>query len=202
MPRDDSWSVNRMSIKNVKQILKLNCYESSYTFVSYNNSWTLANGSLNVDLYYSDRLHLVEKAYLKLAESIFNSIGVSNDFICHNHNNKFSNSYKMAVSFKLDNTDFPPLPFPSASKPVSFFSASLPFITACKPSPRNINTRSFAIATNTPISSVPRNLQDNFFPKIIINPSKSLILLVTFQSNTFSGLFANPFNRLNLLLLM
>ena len=42
-------------------------------------------------------------------------------------------------------------------------------------SPRNINTRSFAIATNTPISSVPRILQGNFFPKIIINPSKSPI---------------------------
>ena len=173
LPRDDSWSVNRVSIKKVNQILKLKCYESSYTFVSYDSGWTLANGCLNADLYYSDRLHLVEKGYLKLAESIFNSIEVSNDFICRNHNNKFNNSYKMAVSFKLNNADFPPLPFPSASKPVSYISASLPFITACKPFPHNINTRSFAIATNTPISSVPCILKDNFFLIIIINPSKS-----------------------------
>ena len=81
----------------------------------------------------------------------------------------------MAVSFKLNNADFPPLPFPSASKPVSSISASLPFITACKPFSHNINTRSFAVATNTPISSVPHILQDNFFPKIIINASKSPI---------------------------
>ena len=118
-------------------------------------------------------LILVEKGYLKLAKSIFNSIDVFNDFICRNHNNKFSNSYKMAVSFKLNNANFPPLPFPSASKPVSSISASLPFITACKLFPHNINTRSFAIATNTRTSSVPCTLQDNFFPKIIINPSKS-----------------------------
>ena len=44
-----------------------------------------------------------EKGNLKLAESIFNSIEVSND---SNHNNKFSKSYKMAVSFKLNNAEF------------------------------------------------------------------------------------------------
>ena len=81
----------------------------------------------------------------------------------------------MAVSFKLNNADFPPLPFPSASKPVSSIFASLPLITAYKPFPRNINIRSFAIATNTPISSVPPILQDNFFPKLVLNPSKSPI---------------------------
>ena len=117
----------------------------------------------------------MEKGYLKLAESTFNPIDISNDFICRKHNNKFSNSYKMAVSFKLNNADFPPLPFHSASKPVSSISASLPFITTCKLFPRNINTSSFAVATNTPISSVPGILQDNFFPKIIINPAKSHI---------------------------
>ena len=132
VPSDDSWSINRVSIKKVNQILKLKCYESSQTFVSYDSSWTLANGSLNADLYYSDRLHLVEKGYLKFAESIFNSIEVSIDFICRNHNNKFSNWYKMAASFKLNNADFLPLPFPSASKPVSSISASLPFTNACK----------------------------------------------------------------------
>ena len=99
LPPDDSWSVNWVSIINVNQILKLKCYESSYTFASHSSGWTLANSSLNADLYYSDKLHLVKKGNLKLAESIFNSIEVSNDFISRNHNNKFSKSYKMAVSF-------------------------------------------------------------------------------------------------------
>ena len=79
-----------MSIKKVNQILKLKCYESSYTFASHDSSWTLVDGSLNSDLYYSDRLHLVEKENLKLAETIFNSVEV-------NHNNKFSKLNKMAV---------------------------------------------------------------------------------------------------------
>ena len=94
LPRDDSWSVNRVSIKKVNQILKLKCCESSYTFVSHDRGWTLAYGSLNAGLYYSDRLHLVEKGNLKLAESIFNSVEVSNE---SNHYSKFSKSYKMAV---------------------------------------------------------------------------------------------------------
>ena len=81
----------------------------------------------------------------------------------------------MTVSFKLKNAEIPPLLFPSTSKPVSSISASLPFITACKPFPRNIINRSFAIATNTRISCITRFSQDNFFPKIILNPSQSPI---------------------------
>ena len=61
LPRDNSWSVNRVSIKKVNQILKLKCCESSYTFVSCDRGWTLVHGSLNADLYYSDRLHLQGK---------------------------------------------------------------------------------------------------------------------------------------------
>ena len=83
-------------------------------FVAYNSGWTLTNDSLDSDLYYSDRLHLVEKGNMILAESILNSIEVSNGIICSDHN-EFSKSYKMALSFKLNNTDFLPLPFPSAS---------------------------------------------------------------------------------------
>ena len=50
----------QVSIEKVNQILKLKCYESSYTFVSHDSGWTLADGSLNADLYYSDRLQPVE----------------------------------------------------------------------------------------------------------------------------------------------
>ena len=63
---------------------------------------------VNADLYYAGRLHLVEKGNLKLCESIFHSMRISKGFICYNHNKKFSKSYKMVVSFKLNNTDFLP----------------------------------------------------------------------------------------------
>ena len=76
--------------------MKLKCYELFYISLTYDSGWTLSNGFLHVDLYFSDRLHLVEKGNLKLAVSIFSSIEVSNDFICHNHN-KFSKSYKNTV---------------------------------------------------------------------------------------------------------
>ena len=175
LARNGSWSVNRVSIKKTNQTVKLECHKSSYTFVSYDSGWTPAHGSFNADLYYSDRLHLVEKRNLKLSELIFNLIKGYNDFICCNHNNKFGKSYKMDVSFKSNYAGFPPPLFPSASKAVSSISASLPFITACKPFPYNINMRSFAIATNAPISSVPRILQYNIFPKLILTPSKSPI---------------------------
>ena len=37
LPRDNSWAVNRVSIKQINQILKLKCYESSYTFINYDS---------------------------------------------------------------------------------------------------------------------------------------------------------------------
>ena len=95
MPRDNSWIVNWVSIKDVNQILKLKCYKSSYNFVSYNSGWTFANDSLNEDLYYSERLHLVEKENLKLAESIFHSIDVSHDITCSNHNEFSDNEWSI-----------------------------------------------------------------------------------------------------------
>ena len=82
---------------------------------SYISSWTLANGTINTDLYHSDRLYLAEKGNLELTESIFLLKEVSNDIISSNHN-KFSKSHKIVASFKLNNTDFPSLPFPSVSK--------------------------------------------------------------------------------------
>ena len=60
------------------------------------------------------------------------------------------------------------------------------------------------LCTNTPISSVRRISQDNFFPKLILEPSQSpisnLACIVRFQSNRISSLFAYPFSRFNLLL--
>ena len=47
LPREDSWPVNRVSIKKVNQNLEIKSCKSSYTVVSYNNGWTLVNGSLN-----------------------------------------------------------------------------------------------------------------------------------------------------------
>ena len=99
--------------------------------------------------------------------------------MCSSHN-KFNKLYKIALSFKLNNVDFSPLPFLSVSKPVSSASVSLPFITACKPVTRSINTKLsklFDIATNKRISSVSRISQVNFFRIFIHNFSKLSVYL-------------------------
>ena len=99
LPRDASWSINRVLIKEVNQILKANCSKSFFIYIGYDSCWTFANGSLNPDLFFSDNVHLVEKGNLKLAESIFISIKNYNDVTCNKHK-QFLTSYKMAVSFK------------------------------------------------------------------------------------------------------
>ena len=75
-------------------------------------------------------MHLVEKGNLKLAESIFSSIKNCNDVTCNQHE-QFLTSYKVAVSFKLNNFDFPLLSSSTVSKPVSSVRASLSFATVC-----------------------------------------------------------------------
>ena len=99
-----------MLIKEVNENLKAKGSKSFCTYTSYDSCWTVANGSLNPDLFFLNNVHLVEKGNLKLAESIFSSIENCNGLTC-NKQKQFLISYKMAVSFKLNNFDFPPLSF-------------------------------------------------------------------------------------------
>ena len=84
LPLDGSWSINRVLIKEVNKILKMKCSKSFFTYISYDSCWTVANGSLNPDLFFLDNVHLVEKGNLKLAESIFSSIENCNGVTCNN----------------------------------------------------------------------------------------------------------------------
>ena len=95
-----------------------------YIYISCDICWTVANGSLNPGLFFLDNVHLLEQGNLKLAESIFSSIENCNSVTCNNQKQSLM-SYKMAVSFKLNNSDFPPLPCSTVSKPVSFAPVSL-----------------------------------------------------------------------------
>ena len=95
-----------MLIKEVNQILKVKCSKSFFIYIGYDSSWTFGNGSLNRDLFFLDNVHLVEKGNLKLAESIFSSTENWNGATCNKHKQLLI-SYKIAVSFKLNNFDFP-----------------------------------------------------------------------------------------------
>ena len=109
LPRDESFSINRLIINEVNDLLKYKCFVKSFHFINLDNGWTLDNGTLDFSLFYSDALHLVEKGNLKLGKSILKAIdSISN-----------ANPYKSAVCFNLNEYDFPPFPSPATrSKPL------------------------------------------------------------------------------------
>ena len=125
LPRDASWSINQVFIKEVNHILKAKCSKSLFIYIGYDSCWIFANGSLNADLFFSDNVHLAEKGNLKLTEAIFSSIKNCNSVTC---NKQFLISYKIAVSFKLNNFCSPPLSFSAVSNPVSSVPAVNMFV--------------------------------------------------------------------------
>ena len=147
---------------------------------------------------------LWKKENLKLAKSIFNSIEVSNDTICSNHN-EFSKLYKMDVSFKLNNTDFPLLAFPSASMSVLSVSASLPLLQQGSLFPAililvHLNHLLLLLIHLLLVFLAFYKLSFLLNLYLTLLTLLFLTLPVALQLNTIIGPFANPFNHLNLLL--
>ena len=90
--------------------------------------------------------------------------------------NQFIKTYKMAVSFKLNHVDFPPLPN-TVSKLLSYVSYSLSFITVSRSffnKVRAISFKSLTKASNKPFPRATRFCTGNFAPKHLHNPSQSL----------------------------
>ena len=110
IPRDEGWSVNRVLINEVNEIL------AGFAFIFQDHGWTFANGSLDCSLFYKDMLPLTEKGNVKLAKSITLSITSR-----YNHINLSSTNSSMSCSditrqkvqstiyFLLNEHDFPPL---------------------------------------------------------------------------------------------
>ena len=82
-PRDASWSINRVLIKKGNEILKTKYSESFFIYITYDSCWTLANGSLNPELFFLHNVDLVVKANLKLEESVFSSSENRNGVTCN-----------------------------------------------------------------------------------------------------------------------
>ena len=124
--------------------------------------------------FFLDNVLLVEKGNLKWAESIFRSIKNCNDVTCSKHK-QFLASYKMAVSFKLNNFDFPPLSSSAVSKPVSFVTASLSFATAYSFSSdvSALSDKSLSDVANVCDGTV---CSSNVYPSKPIRPSKPVCL--------------------------
>ena len=106
IPRDESWSVNRITIKEINNYLCYKCKLNDVDFIDQCD-WTLKNGSLNPDFYFTDNLHLVEEGNVKLAKLINDRINpkINNDKITSMSKKLFYSN----TTFKLTQEDFPPL---------------------------------------------------------------------------------------------
>ena len=74
LPRDQSWSVNRLYVKEINDKLKLQCIKHQFTYIDQDKGWILKDDNLDPSLYYRDNLHLVENGNSKLANSISNKL--------------------------------------------------------------------------------------------------------------------------------
>ena len=73
LPHDNNWSINRVYVDKINNYL---CYKSKLNGINFINhtDWTLQDGSLKTNLFYTDKLHLFEEGNAKLAVSIYHSI--------------------------------------------------------------------------------------------------------------------------------
>ena len=74
LPGDDTSSINRHLKKETNNILKSLCSVNLIKFIDQDANWNQMNGSLEPDLFYSNKLHLVEKGNLILAKSVYISV--------------------------------------------------------------------------------------------------------------------------------
>ena len=127
-------------------------------------------------LFYLDNVHLAENGSLKLAESIFSFIN-NFDNIKHNNHIQFNKSYKMAVSFKLHNADFPRSSFPNFSKSCFSVPLSLPYAST-----RN------SLSDNVSLSSKHLSSSSNKFLPMVsgVLCGKFVLTKCTFHLNLLS----------------
>ena len=96
LPRDNSWSINRVYINEINNYL---CYKSKSNGVNFINhtDWTLQDGSLKPNLIYTDKLHLIVEGNVTLAALIYNSF---------NHNTSINKSVSITSKMFACHTGF------------------------------------------------------------------------------------------------
>ena len=94
--------------KRCKWNFEIKCVWFLFSYIGQDTDWTLANGSLNSELFYSDKIHLTDNVNSKFSKSLSKSI---EDFYETGNVNRYqlTKSYKKAVSSVLSNADFPSL---------------------------------------------------------------------------------------------
>ena len=100
LPRVEFFSINRLIINEVNDLLKPKCLVKHFHFINQSNGWTLNNSALEFLFFYLNDLHLVEKANLELGKSILKAID----------SNSNVNPYKKCSMLQLNECDFSALP--------------------------------------------------------------------------------------------
>ena len=183
-PREECYLVKRMLIKEINTLLKCKCAFHSFNFIEQEQGRTDNNDTLDLSLFYHNKLDLIQKGNIKLSESVITAtedrnIGQNTHFnkMLNKKHNQFIKTYKMAAPFKLNHADFPPLLNSTVSKPVSYVSSSLSFITVSKTFSNKVRTISIKSLTKASDKHFPRATRfcpGNFAPKHLHNPSQSL----------------------------
>ena len=108
LPLDSNWLVNRVYIDEINNYL---CCKSKLNGINFINNtvWTFQDGSLKPNLFYVDKLHLIEEGNAKLVASICNFVNPN----VSNINEIVSVSSKLFAcdtGFNLKQEVFPMLP--------------------------------------------------------------------------------------------
>lgn len=108
LPCRDIFSVSCLFIKETNNILKSSCSINHINFIDQDRNWIQMSGSLEPDLFYLDKLHLVGNRNFILTKSIYISVKNGYGFQNKHQLNKVSKSVK---AFSLNNVYFPTLTF-------------------------------------------------------------------------------------------
>ena len=73
IPKDESWSVNRVLIKDFSRIFEYLCLKHDFYFIDQSNRLTFSNGDLDPSLFFRDSFHIIEEGNVKLAKLLINS---------------------------------------------------------------------------------------------------------------------------------
>ena len=169
-------------------------------FTDQDTYWTQPNGCLNSDMFYLDKLHLVEKGDLVLAKSICKSIEYSHRIITTNESNM---SYKFATAFQLNNADFPVPSSKYVCKAVSGCTKvpSGTFISdvIAKSFRKSVCVRKFvsvpmyAQSIHSPSDLLVRRCDFDFVNKIIINTRRSVSVCCKVYKSVLVSVSTNVF---------
>ena len=107
LPRDKYYSVNRILIKEINTILKCKCPFHRFNIIEQEPGWTENNDTLDLSLFYQDKLHLIQKENIRLSESIITATEDANIGQNTNFNEMTNNKHgKILLSTVLKSVKF------------------------------------------------------------------------------------------------